>query len=68
MSKDKTVAELADEIFSAVQYDQGKAFISDGIEAASSPDQLFAVVRGSLKHSEIVVKKTRAFLRKYGQE
>lgn len=63
----KTVAQLADEIFNLVQTDQGRAFISDGIEAARSPEHLFAVVRGSLKHSRIVVKKTRAFLRKYGQ-
>lgn len=62
------VKKLADEIFGAVEYDQGKAFISDGIEAAKSPKQLFATVRASLKHSQIVVRKTRAFLRKYGEE
>lgn len=68
MAKTPTVQKLAEEIFAAVQYDQGKAFISDGIEASRSRAQLFAVVRGSLKHSQLVVRKTRAFLRKYGQE
>jgi hypothetical protein len=67
MAKAPTIAQLAEEIFGLVEYDQGKAFISDGIEASKSRRELFAVVRGSLKHSEIVVTKTRAFLRKYGQ-
>lgn len=64
----ETVQQLAEEIFGLVENDQGKAFISDGIEACKSRRELFAVVRGSLKHSRIVVKKTRAFLRKYGEE
>lgn len=59
--------ELANEIWCLIECDQGKSFISDGLDAAKSRRQVFDVVRGSLKHAERSVKNTRAFLKKYGE-
>lgn len=67
VGRSQRVEFLADEIFDLVQTDQGKAFISDGMGAAKSPEHLFAVVRHSLKRSRSVVRKTEAWLKKYGQ-
>lgn len=62
-----SVAELADEVFREVEYDQGKGFVSDGLHALRTPAILFEIVRGHLWHSEEANKKMRAFLKKYGE-
>lgn len=62
-----TVALLADEIFRLVQEDQGFGFVSDGMGALPDRKNVFAFVRGALKHTERAAGKMRRWLRKYGQ-
>jgi len=58
---------LGAELFELVERDQGYAFISDAVDEL--PDErVFDIARGALKHSEIVVRKIRGFLKKYGQQ
>lgn len=55
------------ELFGLVEQDQGWAFVSDAID--DLPDEkVFDIARGALKHTEIVARKIRRFLKKYGQE
>lgn len=63
----KTVAALADELFGLVQLDQGKGFVSDGLEVIETRAEFFEIVRGHLEHSERACQKLRAFLRKYDE-
>lgn len=58
---------LGDEIFSAVQDAQGRGFISDGLCALDTPEQVFAAVRGHLKNTERAAKIVRQWLRKYNE-
>ncbi len=44
----QTVTDLADELFSAVQLDQGNGFISDGLAVLPTQARLFEIVRGHL--------------------
>lgn len=67
-NKEKTVEELAGEIFRLVQYNQGKSFISDGLGYLSSREELFNVVRRALIHTEWTVNNMKRWLRKYGQD
>lgn len=55
---------LAAELFSLVEYDQGKAFISDGMGTMSRSDILLAA-RLSLKHSRLVVLNLEIFIKKH---
>lgn len=63
----KSVNALADEIFALIQEDQGFGFISDGLGGLKSEKELFTVIRGALKHTELAAKKIRAWLKKYNQ-
>lgn len=58
---------LGDEIFGLVQDAQGRGFVSDGLCALDTPEQVFAVVREHLKHSERAVKIIRQWLKRHGQ-
>ena len=53
---------LADKLFRAVELEQGYAFISDGVDVLSK-QELLAIARGSLKHSQNVCKILRQFLK-----
>jgi hypothetical protein len=61
----KSVEELTEELFVAVEADQGSFCFSDAYNY--EPAEFWAMVRGRLKAGERAVKKTRAFLRKYGE-
>lgn len=65
--KELSVEDLADELFGAVEYDQGRGFVSDGMGALKSRPEFFEVARLHLRHTELAAKKLRAFLRKYGE-
>lgn len=65
--KTNEVIELADELFKLVEYDQGKGFISDGLNALPNKTIFFDVVRGHLRHSELAVKKIKRFLRRHNE-
>jgi hypothetical protein len=54
---------LADELFALVEHDQGKAFISDGLDALT-PMEIVAAARVALRHTERVARKLRAWLRR----
>lgn len=55
------------ELFRLVEQDQGWAFVSDAIDEL--PDErVFDIARGALKHTEIVARKIRRFLKKYKQD
>ena len=60
--------KFADEIFRAVEDSQGKAFISDGLNALSSAATVFATVRYHLKHARKTVRIIEGFLEKYREE
>ncbi len=66
-AKNKSVSKLADELFQLVQEDQGKAFISDGLDIISPHRKLFAVVRGALYHNRIASRKIALWLRQYDE-
>lgn len=54
------------ELFRLVEQDQGYAFVSDAVDEL--PDErVFDIARGALKHTEIVARKIRRFLKKYDQ-
>jgi len=62
-----TTDELRDEIFDAVQMPQGKAHISDGIDALKTPEDLFECVRFHLSYAREAVEVIEQFLLKYGE-
>lgn len=66
-AKGKSVEQLGDEVFSLVQEAQGKAFVSDGINALSDTKTLFGVIRGHLTKNEEATRILRKWLRKYGE-
>ena len=55
---------LADELFRLVEKDQGRAFISDGIEALSRRE-IIALAKGSLMHSRKVVLLLEGFIGRF---
>lgn len=55
---------LADEIFTMVQHDQGRGFISDGMGVAKSQEQLFDWVESALYHTECSARIMRKWLKK----
>lgn len=61
------IEKLAAEIFDLVEFDQGKGFISDGLDALKTERELFEIVRGHLRASERAARKIRGWLKKYGQ-
>ena len=62
-----SVEDLAQSAFAAVEYDQGKGFVSDALGALGSRKKIFKVLRIHLRHSEIAAKKLREFLRLHGE-
>lgn len=62
----RTVEQLADELFTAVQGAQGYAFISDG-EHFPKIEQFFERIRGRLAWSQESCRIIRSFLKKYGE-
>ena len=54
-------AKLADELFLLVQGDQGKAFISDGLDVLT-PADIVEAARTSLRYTERVARKLRQWL------
>lgn len=68
MSDTPTVYDLNDELFAAVERDQGLAHVSDGqFGGDPSRDEFFNVVRAQLRHAQAAARKMRAFLKKYDQ-
>jgi hypothetical protein len=61
------VVKKADEIFRLVEKDQGFAFISDGLGAVKSLQDLYAIVKITLRHTEKTARLIRAWLKKEGQ-
>ena len=59
------VPRMADELFRLVEYNQGKAFISDGMGVFATREELLAVVRGCLAQSRLATNKMAAWLEKY---
>ena len=55
---------MADELFFLVQYDQGKAFISDGMDCMK-PSDIISAARSSLRRTERVARRLRRWLGKY---
>lgn len=66
-AKGKTVEQLGDEIFSLVEETQGRAFVSDGINALPDTKTLFGVIRGHLTKNEEATRILRKWLRKYDE-
>jgi hypothetical protein len=64
---DEKEEDLGSELFGLVERDRGYAFVSDGIQKLGA-ERVFNIARGALKHTEIVAKKIRRFLKKHGQE
>lgn len=60
------VALLADDLFNAIQRDQGYFYVSDG-ETFASTAKFFNRIRGRLRHGRIAIRKMEAFLRKHGE-
>lgn len=60
------VSLLVDDLFRAVETDQGYFYVSDGETFASSA-KFFERVRGRLKHGKEATRKMEAFLRKHGE-
>jgi len=58
-----TIADEANSIFNLVQEDQGKGFISDGLDIAENMDQLYDWVRGALFRTERAGRKMRKWLK-----
>lgn len=58
-------SRLADDLFRAVELEQGFAFISDGLDVLSDED-IVAIARGSLYHSRRVVRILEKWLAKHG--
>ncbi len=59
---DPRSTKLADELFVLVQGDQGKAFISDGLDALS-PRDIVEAARTSLRFTEASARKLRRFIK-----
>lgn len=64
--KEVEVERLADELFGAVQTNQGFFHVSDG-ETFPTKAQFFERIRGRLKHGSAACRKMQAFLRKHGE-
>jgi hypothetical protein len=62
-----SAAMLADEVFALVQFDQGKGFVSDGLNALRTTAKVFEIVRGHLWHTERAAELMKNWLRKYGE-
>lgn len=60
------VALLVDDLFRAVETNQGLFHVSDG-ETFASKAKFFERVRGRLTHGREAVRKMEGFLRKHGQ-
>ncbi len=58
---DRRSARLADELFRLVETDQGKAFLSDGLDVLA-PADIIRAARTSLWYTERVARKLRRFL------
>lgn len=56
--------KLGRALFALVEEDQGRAFISDGIENQTT-QEIIALARGSLRRSRQVVRKLEAFIAKH---
>jgi len=56
---------LADSLFRAVEIEQGRAFISDGLDLMTDI-QIVAIARGSLMHSRRVVRALERWIKKHG--
>ncbi len=50
------------ELFLLVERDQGKAFISDGLDALPTAKDIVEAARTSLKYTERVAQKLRAWI------
>ena len=57
--------KMADELFALVESDQGKAFISDGMDCMK-PSDIISAARTSLRYTEKVARKLRKWLGKHG--
>lgn len=60
------VDKLVDELFHAVQMEQGLGFVGDGETFAGRAD-FFRRIRGRLEWNRAAVRKMRNFLKKYGE-
>lgn len=60
------VALLVDDLFRAVETDQGFFHVSDG-ETFASGAKFFERIRGRLTHGKEACRKMEAFLRKHGE-
>lgn len=65
-TRERSVAELADELFSKIERAQGMAFVSDG-EHFPTVEQFFERVRGRLDWQRRSVRVMADFLRKYDE-
>ncbi len=54
--------KMAAELFLLVEGDQGKAFISDGLEVLPTPKDIVEAARTSLKYTERVAQTLRAWI------
>lgn len=61
------VSDLVDELFDAIQEDQGHGFFSDGEGVGLTHQQYFDHARTRLVYNERAIKKIKKFLRKYGE-
>lgn len=57
---------LCDELFGAVQLNQGYAFLSDGM-GSMNRSAFFSTVRQALRHNRLASRKIYAFLKKHGE-
>lgn len=66
MSEKDEIAALANELFGAVQMEQGYAYVSDG-EYFDNKADFFVRIRGRLEWSKAATRRMRAFLKKHGE-
>ena len=57
---------LAAELFALVEFDQGKAFISDGMGNLSRAE-IIKVARMALRHTEVTADHLRSFLSRFNE-
>lgn len=61
------VKDLADSLFRVVEAEQGRAFISDGLDALDTIECVLDAAQKSLRHTENVAKILRKWLTKHGR-
>jgi hypothetical protein len=67
MTEQQPAPTLGAELFGLVEAEQGYAFVSDAVSGL--PDKrVFDIARGALKHTEIVARKLRKWLKDHGQQ